>query len=75
MKKGATQYSETQGLMGNITPLKTFDIQHFDDGVKLSVGDFVVANGHLYSVENPTVDYKLQPKKFSVYSATLNSIL
>ena len=72
---GDIEGSTTQYLKGNIIPLKSFNIKHFNDQVKLSPDDLVVVDGHLYSVENPTVSYKLQPRRYAIYYATLNNIL
>jgi hypothetical protein len=51
------------------------NIKHYNDDIKLSVDDLVVVEGRLYSVENPETVYKQQPKKYSIYFATLNSVL
>ena len=72
---GDIEGTTTQYLKGNIIPLKSFNIKHYNDEVKLSPDDLVVVDGHLYSVENPTVSYKLQPRRYAIYYATLNNIL
>lgn len=73
--KGSTEGSTTQYLKGNITPLNSFSIKHYDDDINLSVDDLVVIEGHLYAVENPETDHKHQPKDYKVHFATLIGIL
>lgn len=75
MVKGSITGTTTQRLKGNIIPLTSMNIVHYDDRVQLSPDDLVVVEGHLYSVENPETEHKHQPKSFNVYYATLNSIL
>lgn len=75
MMKGSVEGTTTQFIKGNIIPLTSFNIKHFNDDVLLTEDDLVVIEGHLYSVENPEVDIKHQPKDFKIYFATLNSIL
>lgn len=72
---GGVESTTTQYLKGNIMPLVSFDIKHYNDYVNLQPDDLVVIKGHLYSVENPSWDHKHMPKDFYVYYATLNSIL
>lgn len=75
MLKGAISGTTVQYVKGNITPLSSLNIKYFNDDLKLSVDDLVVINGKLYSVENPEEDHKHQPKDYTVYFATLNSVL
>ena len=75
MLKGSISGSTNQYIKGNITPFSSFDIKYFTDDLKLSPDDLVVINGRLYSVENPEEDQKRQPKSYSVYFVTLNSVL
>lgn len=75
MVKGSVEGTKTQYIKGNIIPLTSLDIKHFDDNIQLTEDDLVVVEGHLYSVENPATDIKHQPKDYKVYFATLNSIL
>lgn len=65
----------TQPIRGLITPLRTMTIKYYDDNVRLCTDDFVVIDGHLYSVESVSVDMKHQPREYYVYTADLNSIL
>jgi hypothetical protein len=73
--KGSIEGTTTQYIKGNIIPLTAMNIKHYNDDIKLSVDDLVVVEGRLYSVENPETVYKQQPKKYSIYFATLNSVL
>lgn len=75
MQKGGIESTTSQYIKGNIVPLQSLNIKHFNDDIKLSTDDLVVIDGHLYSVENPETDHKHQPKDYSIYFATLNSIL
>lgn len=75
MVKGSMEGTTTQYIKGNITPLTSFNIVHYNDYVQLSPDDLVVIDGHLYSVENPDRTLKHQPKDYFIYHATLNSIL
>lgn len=75
MIKGSVEGTTTQFIKGNIIPLTSFSIKHFNDDIILTEDDLVVVEGHLYSVENPQMDIKHQPKDFKIYFATLNSIL
>lgn len=75
MIKGSVEGTTTQFIKGNITPLTSFSIKHFNDEINLAQDDLVVIDGHLYSVENPSYDMKMQPRPFKVYFATLNNIL
>lgn len=75
MIKGSTEGTTTQYLKGNITPLRSFNIKHYEDNIDLSVDDLVVIDRHLYSVENPETAHKYQPKDYKVHFATLNGIL
>lgn len=75
MIKGSIAGTNTQYIKGNIIPLKSFNIKHFNDDINLSQDDLVVIDKQLFSVENPEVDHKHQPKDYSIYFATLNSIL
>lgn len=75
MVKGSMEGTTTQYIKGNIAPLTSFNIVHYNDYVQLSPDDLVVIDGHLYSVENPDSTPKHQPKDYCVYHATLNSIL
>lgn len=73
--KGSVEGTTTQFIKGNIIPLTSFNIKHFNDDIVLTEDDLVVIDKHLYSVENPEVDIKHQPKDFKIYFATLNGIL
>lgn len=75
MIKGSIEGTNTQYIKGNILPLSVFNIKYFDDHVKLTQDDLVVVDKHLYSVENPEIDIKYNPKPYKIYFATLNSIL
>lgn len=75
MVKGSMEGTTTQYIKGNIAPLTSFNIVHYNDYVQLSPDDLVVIDGHLYSVENPDSTPKHQPKDYFIYHATLNSIL
>ena len=75
MQKGGIESTTSQYIKGNIIPLQSLNIKHFNDDIALTTDDLVVINGHLYSVENPETDHKHQPKDYSIYFATLNSIL
>lgn len=72
--KGDIEGTTTQPIRGNITPLESFTIKHFNDSVNLAQDDLVVINKRLYSVENPTVDHKHLPNDYSIYTVTLNSV-
>lgn len=73
--KGSVDGTTTQPIKGNITPLTTFTIKHYDDTLNMEQDDLVVIDKHLYSVENPSVDHVHLPRDYCVYSVTLNSIL
>lgn len=75
MIRGSIEQSTTQYIKGNITPLTSFNIKHFEDSIALSVDDLVVIDNRLYSVEAPETKVVRQPAPFNVYYATLNSIL
>lgn len=75
MIKGSIEGSTTQYIKGNIIPFTSLNIKHFNDEINLSPDDLVVVDKHLYSVENVEESIKRQPKGFSIYFATLNSIL
>ena len=73
--KGSIEGTTSQYIKGNIIPLTSLNIKHFDDSINLSADDLVVIDKALYSVENPETDIKQQPRKYNVYVATLNSVL
>lgn len=73
--KGSIEGTTAQYIKGNIIPLTSLNIKHYEDSIKLSPDDLVVVDGHLYSVENPEISVKQQPKPFKIYFATLNNIL
>lgn len=73
--KGTQEMSETQFLKGNILNLTSVNIMHFNDYINLDHDDLVVVDGRLYSVANPSISFKQQPKKYKIYTATLNSII
>ena len=75
MLKGAISGTTTQFIKGNIIPLTSLNIKYFNDDINLNVDDLVVINKRLYSVENPEQDHKHQPKDYTIYFATLNSVL
>lgn len=75
MIKGSIEGTTAQYIKGNIIPLTSLNIKHFNDDITLSPDDLVVVDGHLYSVENPETNIKQQPRPYKVYFATLNSIL
>lgn len=73
--KGSIEGTTSQYVKGNIIPLTSLNIKHFDDSIDLTADDLVVIENRLYSVENPETDHKHQPRDYNVYFATLNSIL
>lgn len=75
MLKGSISGTTTQYIKGNIIPLTSLNIKYFTDDLKVSVDDLVVIENRLFSVENPEEVRKLQPKPYSLYFATLNSVL
>lgn len=75
MVKGSVEGTNTQYIKGNVIPLTSLNIKHFDDNIRLCQDDLVVLDGRLYSVENPETDIKHQPRDYNIYFATLNSIL
>ena len=75
VKKGAIEGSTTQYIKGNIMPITSMSIQHYNDYIHLEQDDLVVINKHLFAVQNPVEDHKHQPKDFTIYSADLISIL
>ena len=75
MVRGTESETITQHLKGNVMPLVSLNIKHFNDHISLREDDLVVIDGRLFSVEAPERVFKRQPKKFGVYFATLNSIL
>lgn len=75
MQKGSLEETTTQYLKGNIMPLVSGNIKFFNDYIKVSTDDLIVWHGRLYSVERVEQDHKHQPKDYTVYFATLNSIL
>lgn len=75
MQKGGIEGTTTQYIKGNIIPLTSMNIKHFNDDIHLTPDDLVVIKGRLYSVENPEEDHKHQPQDYTIYFATLNSIL
>ena len=75
MIKGNVDDTTTQYIKGNIIPLTSLNIKHFDDSINLAVDDLVVIDKKLYAVETTEIVKKMQPKAFNIYFATLNSIL
>lgn len=75
MIKGSIESTTSQFIKGNIIPLTSLNIKHFNDDIHLTTDDLVVLEHRLYSVENPEVDHKHQPKDYTIYFATLNSVL
>lgn len=75
IKKGAIEGSTTQYLKGNIMPLDTMSIQHFNDYIHISIDDLVVINNRVYMVQNPVEDHKHQPRDYTIYSLDLISVL
>lgn len=73
--KGSIEGTTAQYLKGNIIPLTSLNIKHFNDSINLSPDDLVVIGDKLFSVENPETVLKQQPKPYRVYFATLNNIL
>ena len=73
--KGSVSGSTTQYIKGNIIPITSMNIQYFNDYINIQPDDLVVIKNRLYSVENPEADHKYQPRDYTVYSVTLNSIL
>lgn len=71
----STDQNTTQYIKGNILPINSVNIKHFNDYVNLKPDDLVVVDGKLYSVEAPTIEHKHLPKDYYVYYATLNSII
>lgn len=72
--RGDIEGDTAQYLKGNIIPLTSLAIKHYDDTINLCPDDLVVIDGHLYSVESPSVGHIHCPKDYRVYYATLNSI-
>jgi len=72
---GNIEQSNTQYLKGNIMPLTSLNIKHYNDSIDIRQDDLVVVNHHLYSVESPSKTHLHFPKDYYVYYATLNSIL
>ena len=75
MLSGSISGTTGQYIKGNIVPITSFNIKHFDDSVNLQVDDLVVIDKRLYSVENPEMEHKHQPRDYNIYFATLNNIL
>lgn len=75
MVTGNIEQSNTQYLKGNIMPLTSLNIKHYNDSIDIRQDDLVVVNHHLYSVESPSKSHLHFPKDYYVYYATLNSIL
>ena len=73
--KGSIEGTTAQYIKGNIIPLTSLNIKYFDDDIDIKADDLVVVDGRLYSVENPEISVKQQPKPFKIYFATLNNIL
>ena len=72
--KGSIAGGTTQFVKGNIVELTNITIKYYDDSVNMSPDDLVVINGRLFSVEDPLMDRKMNPRPFRIYTATLNSI-
>lgn len=72
---GSVDGTTTQYIKGNIIPLTSLNIKFYNDDITVNQDDLVVIDGHLYSVENPQMGIKHQPKPYNIYYATLNSIL
>ena len=72
---GNIEQSNTQYLKGNIMPLTSLNIKHYNDEINIMQDDLVVVSHHLYSVESPSKTHLHFPKDYYVYYATLNSIL
>ena len=72
--KGSIAGGTTQFVKGNIVELTNITIKYYDDSVNMSPDDLVVINGRLFSVEDPLMDRKMNPRPFNIYTATLNSI-
>ena len=72
--RGDIEGDTAQYLKGGIIPLTSLAIKHYDDTINLCPDDLVVIDGHLYSVENPSISHIHLPKDYRVYYATLNSI-
>ena len=75
MIKGSIEGTTTQQIKGNIIPLTSMNIKFFNDSIKVSVGDLVVIDKHLFIVENVETVQKRLPRVFNIYFATLNNIL
>lgn len=75
MVKGSIEGTTSQYIKGNIIPLTSMNIKHFNDEINLNVDDLVVIGKKLFSVENPETTMKMQPKPLKIYFATLNAIL
>lgn len=74
MRSDTEDGATIQPIKGLVTPIHSFDIRTYDD-VSFNTDDFVVLDGHLYSVENPSTSIKMLPRPFTITSVTLNSIL
>lgn len=75
VKKGAIEGSTTQYVKGNIMPLDTMSIQHYNDHIHIEINDLVVIKKRLYMVQNPVEDHKHMPYDYTIYSCDLISIL
>lgn len=73
--KGSIEGTTAQYIKGNIIPMSSLNIKHYDDEINISPDDLVVIDGRLYSVENPETSIKQMPKPFKIHFATLNSVL
>lgn len=73
--RGSSAGATVQYIKGNITPFETLTIKYFTDDISLTTDDLVVIDNKLYSVENIEITKKHQPRNYTIYFATLNSIL
>ena len=58
MVKGSIEGTTSQYIKGNIIPLTSMNIKHFNDEINLNVDDLVVIGKKLFSVENPETTMK-----------------
>jgi hypothetical protein len=75
VRKGKENEVISSMVKGAYSVLHSFDIQHYNDFIDLTIDDLVVVDNRLYKIESIDKDHKHQPKDFTIYYATLTSIL
>lgn len=73
--KGSITGNTIQRLRGNIIPVKSLDIKYYNDYVVVEPDDLIVIEKQLFAVESVEQEHKHNPRDFTIYYATLNSIL